>query len=43
LAAATLAALGAEVIVVGRNPAKTDAAVDDIRGTSGNTQITGLA
>jgi NAD(P)-dependent dehydrogenase (short-subunit alcohol dehydrogenase family) len=38
-AAESLAQQGAHVVVVGRNPAKTEATVDAIRGASGNASV----
>lgn len=37
-----LAELGATVLVAGRNPAKTDAVVKEIRAQTGNAQVEGL-
>ncbi|HEX6292404.1 MAG TPA: SDR family oxidoreductase [Herpetosiphonaceae bacterium] len=40
--ARALAQMGAQVIVVGRNPAKIEATIDEIQAQSGNRQIDGL-
>ncbi|MCC7208922.1 MAG: SDR family NAD(P)-dependent oxidoreductase, partial [Anaerolineae bacterium] len=37
-----LARLGAHVVIVGRNPAKTTATVDELRRTTGNLRVDGL-